>query len=59
MAQGRKQRQAVVSTVTNSEEFLDRVSNVILIIIAAYVSRAASATSTYSGNGLHSPSGVR
>jgi len=27
MAQGRKHRQAVVSTVTNSEEFLDRLSN--------------------------------
>lgn len=30
VAQDRKQRQAVVSTVTNSEEFVDRISNEIL-----------------------------
>jgi hypothetical protein len=30
VAQGRKQRQAVVSTLMNSEEFLDRLSNEIL-----------------------------
>jgi len=41
MVQSRKQRKAVVSTVTNSEEFLDRLSNEILKNTAALVSLAS------------------